>query len=744
MATISLYASPTGNDSNDGLSYENPKTLSGIKTLAQSYVSAANTNIVVYLLGGTYWQTSLSFGSADSPTTASGYKVIWRNYPGEKPILSGGYLIDANDWSVDTGSIYKAPVTAGLKSRTFYVNGKRSSRVVWDTDVATTRTGTNPYAHKITSASFPTLSKAPTDVELVFDIDHRRSVIGTASISQNPGTDITLTANADVTTIKNMGFNIPTTFGWVTNAYEFLNSSTKGSHFLPSNENYIYYVPRTGETMSEAEAVIPVYEKVLYSNSGLKNVTFIGISIQHSKWTQPTTQKNFFDIQGGHYLDSNLSYHLWNHDGPGYYDTDIFEWVNDPVTDDGYASVVQAAVDIILGENVHFLKCEFTNLGGEGIRFGKGCVDCTAKINKIAEIEASGLRIGSLYSFDCDNGTSPYSGYTAADFTDGVIVDSNHIYNTGLQYGGCAVMMGWGKNCEIIYNKVHDAPYTGISIGWGWGSVDAWFWDFEDYDFSGEHMKTYCQDNEVAYNEIYRVMKSDMTDGAGIYCLGAEIGLTVHHNYLYDIGISQPVNLYPLYCDQSSRFAELYNYVMLLTTLGSPANEYWCFLNVTESDYDLYPHDNYYQTGFGYYSFKNNYEIPDGCAAAVAAGSNVGNENFTLSPDTRSQNVLDVISAAVRKTYVASDIIDNTVIICGWKPSGTTVLLDYEDYTLVSLDEDDTDLYWSATLSGVTDGLAQLSVSFSGVLQDTNSVIIYLKNTLGILITLEDTLGNII
>ena len=104
------YADPVnGNDAHPG-------TLSAlVKTVAKG-VSRLKAGDTLYLREGVYWESDISivvFGTASQPITI-------RNYPGEKPIIDGGYrefrTIGNGDWELVDGSTYL------YRSKKTYVN----------------------------------------------------------------------------------------------------------------------------------------------------------------------------------------------------------------------------------------------------------------------------------------------------------------------------------------------------------------------------------------------------------------------------------------------------------------------------------------------------------------------------------------------------------------------------------------------------------------------------------------------
>jgi hypothetical protein len=101
------YVAPSGNDSNPG-------TQSAPWGTVQHAVKKLRPGDTLLLRGGTYWESDISLdgvhGTADAPITI-------KNYPGERPVIDGGYrefrTIGNNDWEVvDAGRhVYRSTKT---------------------------------------------------------------------------------------------------------------------------------------------------------------------------------------------------------------------------------------------------------------------------------------------------------------------------------------------------------------------------------------------------------------------------------------------------------------------------------------------------------------------------------------------------------------------------------------------------------------------------------------------------------
>lgn len=677
FAMVYLYASPSGSGS--GTSIGSPASLADVKILAQSYVT--KDNVTVYLRGGIYTLTSaLDFGPADSGK--NGYVVLWRNYQGdEKPIISGGVKISA--WTLHDAekNIWKASVPAGYKSRQLWVNGIKAERTRWvnGTSVVTTRTQLDPvYIQRLDDVTFPSLSVAPADIELHghgagFVVPPwRHCIYGVTAVSRTgDSTYFTLHPGAKSAWEQYPDDNFETPaarFSWIENAYEFLSSVTKGYFFLPSNQNYVYYVPRDGEDMSTAETWIAHSENLILSTSGLEDVTFLGISFQHAGWIRPSVQKTFIEIQANQYLEMSDNYKLW--------------W--DGESD---ASFPAAAVEVYGGHNVKFQQCEFKHLGGMGLRFGIGCNGCEASGNLFTDIASTAIHIGSVLLRDAHP--------TTGTRTSNVTIQSNLIYNAANQYsGGVGIFAGFGEDVKILHNTVRDLPYTGISLGWGWSSLGEMYWDDPWW---GLGFIEYSRSNEIAYNLIYDVMQ-ELFDGGGIYTQAEQKGSTIHDNYIYHVGNTDLAWRYhPIYLDEGTRYMDVYANIVMKNTDDAPP--YYISVNGEAGYGDYTVRDNYKQRGM----YENVYY---GLVGTIINNKNIST-NFSQWPAAAKS----IAGFAGTELLLVGDIIENGVVIYGWKEQEEDIIeIQHGTYTLSGYEESGP-LMWRAVISNVTDYLAQLQVS---------------------------------
>ena len=78
----------------------------------------------------------------------------------------------------------------------------------------------------------------------------------------------------------------------------------------------------------------------------------------------------------------------------------------------------------------------------------------------------------------------------------------------------CEVNIAISDNIDIIKNDIADTPYTGITVGWGWGTAREKFGNIR-----------------ISKNRIHNVMQT-LTDGGHIYTLGNMPGSVISENYM--------------------------------------------------------------------------------------------------------------------------------------------------------------------------------------------------------------------
>lgn len=302
---------------------------------------------------------------------------------------------------------------------------------------------------------------------------------------------------------------------------------TRGEWMFTPSGTIVYY-PKAGVKSFNAE--IPFLENLVRiegtSERPVTNVDFRGITFSYTTWTRPN-REGHVPLQAGMYLTE--AYKL----RPPIDRTD-----NHKLDNQEWLGRARAAVEVSYGRNVMFNNCSFTHLGGSGIDFVEGCKGGGIDSCSFSDIAMNGLVCGSF----SPAGLETHLPYQPEDLR--VVCDSQSVSNSlftdigNEDWGCCAITAGYVSDMRITDNTIHDIPYTGISLGWGWNRT-----------------KNCMHDNYVARNNIRRFAQH-MTDCAGIYTLGNQPGTVIEENAIADamppVYVHDPDHWFWLYTDEGS------------------------------------------------------------------------------------------------------------------------------------------------------------------------------------------------
>jgi hypothetical protein len=540
-----LYVSPNG--SGNSFSIAQPGNLFGVR----DYIRTINTNmtgdIVVYLRGGTYQLTN-SFQLTNADSGNDGFNIIYENYPGETPVISGGMLV--TNWSlVDSGkNIWSAYVGTGINSRQLYVNGLRAIRA---------RGPINPSGFITNSTGFFTTNTDmqnwanQTNIEIVCRNGWKQlrcpvqSINGTNIIMQQPGWTNTFTSPIPGRPWNGNGHRSLVSVSWVENAYELLDSA--GMWYLNEATGYLYYIPRPGENLTNGSVVVlPTVEKLIDAEGAnystpLQNLIFSGITFEYGTWLLPSTSAGYADNQTGI---------LW----PG----------------QTGALKTLANVSFQTAQNIQITNCIFEHLGGVGLDFGTGAHDNLVIGNYFDDISSCGITLGEV---------TDYAATDESQMTDSNSIEDNFIRRCGVDYeDGIGIWVGYSKNTLIAHNDIDNMPYTGISLGWGWGTTN------------------YSTGNVVAENYFGKVMET-LSDGGQCYSLSAESNSVNELNYYKDSGYQG------IYWDEGSAY-----WLAISNVFDNVAHNY---INFNSSSGTLNNHDNVGTNNFANGSQFNSHGTND-------------------------------------------------------------------------------------------------------------------------------------
>lgn len=322
---------------------------------------------------------------------------------------------------------------------------------------------------------------------------------------------------------------------WIENAYELLDK--EGEWYLDrsgavdsSTTPKIYYKLRNGESMSTASVIAPNVEVLVRGKGSLANpihnIQFAGITFMYTNWIDPSTY-GYRDAQGG-FKSNGLT-----------------------ISDEQWSKMA-SAVTFSAANNIRFERNTFTHLGGAALNMDYGSYDNTIIGNVFDDISGQGIYLGDIRDHHPSNPKAAVRDNT---------ISNNYFSRTGQDYYDTVpIWAGYTSNTLIEHNEIYNVPYSGVSIGWGWGRKDMG-------GSSGYANPTVAFDNHISYNLMNYVMQQ-LGDGGGIYSLGCQ-GSPVKYssynnnyiNYMKAVSMGN-IHGFTLYCDEGSQYFDVYNNVV--------------------------------------------------------------------------------------------------------------------------------------------------------------------------------------
>ncbi|MEW6121072.1 MAG: DUF4114 domain-containing protein [Pseudomonadota bacterium] len=413
-----------------------------------------------------------------------------------------------------------------------------------------------------------TVSGTQLDLGLVTGVDPVTNQISVSLPALVPaGTDMTLSIIDPLTGEQVLGQANEWSFWRVTkfiNAYQFLDQA--GEWYLDQSTGKLYLVTRAGDDPNGHDVQLPVQE-TLISGNGASNLTFDGLSFQYATW---------LDAAQNGYVSDQAGFHIT---GSGHEANQIGHF-EDVTRTPGNISFTD-------GTNITFSNNVFAHLGGAALDFAGGAQNNSVLNNVFRDISSSAIQVGGVNAEDARPSTD--SGITRNN-----VIDSNVIQNIGIDYiDVAAIFLGYAQNSRISNNYIADVPWSGISIGWGWGLRDQWLaYDpllgtyVEMGSFPGldgalpgqwgfNTTPTIMGGNEITGNTITRFLQKAW-DGGAIYTTGFQDGnpfdlgldgTVIANNYAYDKASYAGGNVF--YTDGGSRFLELINNISYGNAVGT-------------------------------------------------------------------------------------------------------------------------------------------------------------------------------
>ena len=546
-----IWISPKGSDFNDGTRQSPKATLTSALRQAREWRRTEDNRIqggiTIYMEGGTYaFHEPVFIRPEDSGTKES--PTIIRSVGDEKVILSGG--ISINGWKKQ-GKVWVADVPAfngrPLDFRQLWVNGKKAVRARDVEDFE--------KMNRICSVDEKNEILYVPAVSIRRLIDNKGNL--KAKYAEMVLHQMWCVANLRIRSVEVQGdsaairFHQPesriqfehpwprpmvTTDGhnsafYLTNARELQDIPGEWYHDIDARK--VYYYPREGEKMQEAEVIVPAVETLVRVEGTVDrpvcHIRFEKITFSYTTWMRPS-EKGHVPLQAGMYLT----------DGYRIDPKMQRNYLNHPLDNQGWLGRPAAAVRVVAARQIDFERCRFEHLGSTGLDYEEAVQGGVVRGCLFRDIAGNGLLVGS-FSPAAHETHLPYDPADRREVCTQQQINNCYFTEIGNEDWGClAIAAGYVGDVNIEHNEISEVPYSGISLGWGWTQT-----------------VNCMRNNRVHANLIHHYAKH-MYDVAGIYTLGSQPKSYVTENCVHSIYkpgyVHDPNHWFYLYTDEGSSF----------------------------------------------------------------------------------------------------------------------------------------------------------------------------------------------
>lgn len=502
-----FYVSPSGNDAWSGTLEESNnnnmdgpfQTIKRAKDAVRSLLQEPQEeDIVVYIREGTYFiNSALVFTAEDSGHGR--YQVIYRNYPGESPIISGGEVL--SDWEPYDENIYTTTVNHDFAA--LFENGRTSVLARHpNQDQGVINPGGNIYmkvaglfegqeyaGFYFDPSTFPVLDNFDSLELRVWNggyqgFQHWRTYLG--PVTQISYEEHTLLANLDGITPDSYNALGPGTDYYIQNSLELLDHP--GEFYLEGS--MLYYWPHQ-LPIGEQTIVAPKMKSIFWMNGlatqPVRNIIFEGLVIRHT-------------------------------------DREPYLWANN---DSSAAFFLENAEDIVIrGNRIH-------GIGGRGI-LGNGD-------------NLRNITVESNLIYDIGDTAVQFSGWGDSELNSHHRILNNHIHHTGLiSPHAMGLFINMSSHNRVAHNLFHDIPNAAINISGDpiidnlsslenvieFNEFHSVMLDFQDMGLI--YIGTSGPDNQILNNYLHDSF-IPFSWGGGIYMDEYAVGTTVMNNLIENL-----------------------------------------------------------------------------------------------------------------------------------------------------------------------------------------------------------------
>ena len=281
-----------------------------------------------------------------------------------------------------------------------------------------------------------------------------------------------------------------------------------GEFYFDKNTSEIYYKPRYEGELSNS-GFIPATKGLLEIsgtslNEKTENIIFENLDFRYGAWND-TNNLGFCNIQADQYKDA-----------------------------DGITKRLHSQINVNMADGIQIKNSTFEFFGSSAISLEDSVTNTKITQNVIKDISGTAVVIGSWERNAIGD---------EAKMCREIIVKDNIIRRIGNEYfSSPAISVYYENSVDVSHNDISDTPYTGISVGWGWGTNDV----------------IGTGNINITHNRISDVCSSDLWDGAHIYTLGHLKDSRISDNYF---GKSDQSDHGGVYTDSGTAYLNVYNNV---------------------------------------------------------------------------------------------------------------------------------------------------------------------------------------
>jgi len=550
-----IWVSPTGSDGNPGTKASPKATLQAALRQARELRRLGDPTleggIRIFMDGGRYAMgetlliTPEDSGSPLSPTIVEAVE-------GSTPILSGAVAVTG--WQKVKGTVpgLAKGLNVWVADVPLFAGRKFDFRQIWVDGEKAPVASSSSSSEMLRILSIDTKSKSiriplknvknfvnPSEMELFIHQMWETAVLRVASV-QVMGNEAVLTFHEPESTIE---FEHPwpppvvsakgNSAFMLRRAIEFLD--VPGEWYHDRALGKLYYIPKNGEDMVNAEVLVPALETLVQVEGTperpVHDLTFKGITFAHSTWMRPSRMGDV-PLQAGMFILDAYKLKV-----PG---------TPDKATLENQAWVGRQPAAVMLW-NVHhttFEHCGFLHTGAAGLDYLYGCNHDRVEGCLFRDIAGSGLVVGK-FSDPPVEAHLPYDPTDQRELAQNMLISNNLVDDVANEYWGCCGMIaGFVWDVTFEHNELRNLSYSGISVGWGWTRT------------------INCMRNNTIHANLIHDFGQHNYSCGGIYTLSAQPGTVISENCVYGVPTveyAMDTTDYRIYLDEASSYLVVKN-----------------------------------------------------------------------------------------------------------------------------------------------------------------------------------------